>query len=342
MSDEANISKSAAALRHINLVLEGQEPQPLGWAHPANLVVQSYQAPADAGYGSAAYQEGVDYIVDYAAGTIARTEDSRIPDWREHPAYGLERFDHTELPYYSNAHYTCAIAYEAPTSSPAQNEARDERSLLAERLPRLHARLSQDRQAVCTIYGDSISTGAEASGPERSFFGRIVSELQRRYPDAAIRSEMRAIGGETSTMGLQRIDEVIDTKPDLVLIGYGMNDQNVDPDTGNAVPVAQYERNIREMIVSIRSATGADIVLLTPCLPNPRWRFASSNVRDYAAALRRIADDGEAVLADVQTLWERALATGLSHASLLLNHVNHPNDYGHEVYYEALEAALWG
>jgi len=326
--------------RRILLVLEGQEPQPLGAVHAANVEVYAYQPPADPGYAISPYQEGADYVIDYVAGTIARTADSRIPDWREHPTYGLERFDHRELPYCSNAHYTCLITYEMPQSAPSAQGARQERNLLAERLPRLHARLSEAREAVCTIYGDSISTGAEASGPEHSFFGRFVSELQRRYPEAAIRSEMRAIGGETSEMGLQRIAEVIDTKPDLVLIGYGMNDQNADADTGNAVPVVQYERNIREMITAIRSATGADIVLMTPCLPNPQWLFASSNVRDYAAALRLIASDGEAVLADVQKRWEQALSSGLSHPSLLLNSINHPNDYGHELYYEALEASL--
>jgi hypothetical protein len=36
-------------------------------------------------------------------------------------------------------------------------------------------------------------------------------------------------------------------------------------------------------------------------------------------------------------LWQEELAAGKSHESLLLNNLNHPNDYGHEVYYKALK-----
>jgi lysophospholipase L1-like esterase len=139
---------------------------------------------------------------------------------------------------------------------------------------------------------------------------------------------------------LERIEEVVAVQPDLVLIGYGMNDQNRNSDGSNFVSVQTYERNIRQMIDVIRSRTGADILLFTSCLPNPRWIFASDNVRDYADALRRIAADSGAALADVQTRWEQVLSTGKSHESLLLNNVNDPNDYGHELYYSVLNQYL--
>jgi len=322
-----------------NLVFKGAEPQCLG---SPPLPGEALKLSGPLGEPEPiTFEEGKDYMIDYVAGSVTRTESSRIPDWREHPAYGLETFDHLALPYYSNSGFTCSISYRAVDSRTAYAEDNKQTyGLLKSKLPRLFDRLTTGKEAVCVIYGDSISTGAEASRLELSFFGRYIAELRNRYPEADIQAKMKAVGGETSSQGLERIEEVVAAQPDLVLIGYGMNDQNRNSDGSNFVSVQTYERNIRQMIDVIRSRTGADILLLTSCLPNPRWKFASDNVRDYAETLRRIAADSGAALADVQTRWEQVLSTGKSHESLLLNNVNHPNDYGHELYYSVLNQYL--
>jgi len=338
MGQQSNASGNVSEHRE-NLVFNGGEPQRLG-ASPLPGEALELSGPTGA-KGPITFEEGKDYVIDYAAGTITRTEASRIPDWREHPAYGLETFDHLALPYYSNSGFTCSITYRA-AASPSESTEESKRTfgLLKSKLPRLYDRLTTDKEAVCVIYGDSISTGAEASKPELSFFGRYIAELRSRYPEADIQAKMKAVGGETSSQGLVRIEEIVAAQPDLVLIGYGMNDQNRNSDGSNFVSVQTYERNIRRMIDVIRSETGADILLLTSCLPNPCWMYASENVRDYAETLRRIAADSGAALADVQTRWEHALSTGKSHESLLLNNVNHPNDYGHALYFSVLSNYL--
>ena len=48
------------------------------------------------------YSEGRDYVVDYAAGTITRCANSRIPDYSTNCLYGRTDFDHAKFPSYRN------------------------------------------------------------------------------------------------------------------------------------------------------------------------------------------------------------------------------------------------
>lgn len=66
------------------------------------------------------------------------------------------------------------------------------------------------------------------------------------------------------------------------------------------------------------------------------FRLASGAIPDW----RRLANQYEVALADVQKLWLAELAAGKSNASLLMNNVNHPNEYGHSLYARALAELL--
>lgn len=322
------------------LVFVGEEAQRLRHRPDASAGV-ALCAMQDA---SVRYEEGADFLVDYDTGRIRRTPQSRIPDWRGHPAWGIRPFDHRYHENYSNASYTCLAEYRTDDPETDGGAAADADSLLRglslrlpERLPRLHRKLQRGETASYVVYGDSISTGAEASAPERAYFERFASALRALYPEAGVRVVMGAKGGESSRGGLQRVqDAVVGSRPDLVTIGYGMNDQNRQPDGANAVPPEEFEANMAQIVEDIRSGTEADIVLLTPCLPNPAWAFASGNVYDYAMRIRAVAKLLDVPISDVQKAWLEELAQGKSHESLLLNNINHPNNYGHAIYARAL------
>lgn len=290
------------------------------------------------------YEEGTDYVIDYDAGTVRRTEGSRIPDWRNHPMYGLDSFDHRDFPSYSNAEYTCMIEYEGkggaeepldPAAKPDMNGAAGS-DLMRRYLPHLHKKLSDNEPVHYVVYGDSISTGCEAS-PGLAYFECFADALRFRFPQAKLTVHRKALGGETSRGGLERLEnDCIALQPDLVTIAYGMNDQNRQPDGTNAVLLEEFEHNIREMVMRIRNASEADVLLITPCLPNPRWIFASNNAAEYAEAIRSVGRTEHVPVADVQRIWQQELAAGKTHESLLLNNLNHPNDYGHWLYYQAM------
>jgi hypothetical protein len=58
---------------------------------------------------------------------------------------------------------------------------------------------------------------------------------------------------------------------------------------------------------------------------------------DYADATRSVADEMHAAYADVYGVWQKVLQRK-DPSSLLGNNINHPNDFGHWLYVQALDA----
>ncbi len=118
---------------------------------------------------------------------------------------------------------------------------------------------------------------------------------------AEIETVNGATGGDSTSQGLQRLSEkVLSQNPDLVLIGFGMNDHNIG---GLGAPLAQFEINLRTMVDQIRKGTTAEIILFTAFPPNPKWIFSSHSMENYAAATERVAVEKQCAFADVYHAW---------------------------------------
>jgi acyl-CoA thioesterase-1 len=182
-------------------------------------------------------------------------------------------------------------------------------------------------------FGDSITAGGDASRVDYIFWNRWADELKRKYPTARITAHNGATGGDSTVQGLERLQtKVLSERPDLVLVGFGMNDHNT-----MGVPVPQFERNLKEMIARIRQETEAEIILFSAFPPNPKWKFGSHHMEDYASATERVAGEVSCAYADVFGNWQ-ALAERKKPEDLLGNNINHPNDFGHWIYYRVLSA----
>jgi len=120
--------------------------------------------------------------------------------------------------------------------------------------------------------------------------------------------------------------------PDLVLLGFGMNDHNVggpEPDV--------FHDNLVKITDTIRERTGADVILFSAFPPNPDWKFGSHRMELFAAATKRAAETANCAFADVYTVWTGMLERK-DCSSMLGNNINHPSDFGHWVYFEALRS----
>jgi len=284
------------------------------------------------------YEEGRDYIVDYGKGTIRRTAGSRIPDGAGHPMYGAAEFDHWLYPDYSNRSFTVYADYLTDAERTDGRFTKEDVDRFGP-LERIARKLASGGEATYVVYGDSISAGGEASTERLAYYGRFSDTLEALYPQGRIRLVNKSVGGETSEGGASRIREVVALRPDLVSIGYGMNDQNRHED-GNSVPLTKFESNLRYMIETIRKECGSDIVLVTPCEPNPRWRHTSGATPRYAETIRTVGAEYGIGVADAHELWLQELSAGKTPESLLLNNINHPNDYGHWIYSCAFASML--
>ncbi len=190
------------------------------------------------------------------------------------------------------------------------------------------------------LFGDSISTGRNASGWAK------VAPFQPPYQDlltmgleaaygTKITLKNHAVGGTRSAWGLAHIGKVSQADPDLVILAFGMND-------ATGLPADKYQANIKGMIDAVRKARPqCEFILVATMLGNKDWTALHPELfPQYRDALAQLSGQGVA-LADMTSIW----AELLKHKKdwdMTGNGVNHPNDFGHRVYAQVLCTLLSG
>lgn len=311
-----------------SLVLVGQTPGNLCFDQlmPDRVVVRSAYDPDKAGV--VVYEPGKDYVVDCVKGTIARTAESRIPDFATNMLYGQKEFDHSKFPGFGNGAHTVYVDYTTENATPLFTS-----TAQANALKQTSDRLSKGGPFKVIAFGDSITAGGDASEERLQFTQRYARWLQKEFPKAEVAFENGATGGDSTVQGLARLEEkVLSRKPDLVLLGFGMNDHN----KGGLEPDA-FEKNLVIMIETIRARTGADVLAYSAFPPNPDWKFGSHRMEQFAAATQRAAEKTGCAFADVFAVWQKMLVRK-DYPSMLANNINHPNDFGHWLYFETLKS----
>ena len=169
-------------------------------------------------------------------------------------------------------------------------------------------------------FGDSLTFGHGV--PEEN---KWTSLLQKELGVTVINS---GVNGNTSAQGLGRIKEdVLDHKPDFVLINFGMNDHFLC-DMGRAkVSLEEYKNNMHQ-IVRLVKEIGASPVLIIPHKVlegdqgneegkgatyyygrhNPLWYCsvggANEQLKKYCAAVKALALEEKLPLVDMYTYTE--------------------------------------
>jgi acyl-CoA thioesterase I len=310
-----------------SLVLAGTEPGQLVHRRLArgSVAVRSTY-PADR-RDAILYVEGRDYAVDYGSGQVRRLEGSRIPDYSKNSLFGRKDFDHSKFPGFGNFRDFVFVDYRSTDRFRWPVQERQDGLL-----PRTRERLKRGEPVTVAAFGDSITAGGDATAPGLIYWERWLTALRARYPKAKFTGVNSATGGDTTIQGLARLEQkVLSLKPDLVLVAFGMNDQNV-----GSVPLERFEANLGEIVDRIRRDTPAEVILLSSCLPNPNWHYTSGRMPEYGRVTRKVAGDKRCAFADVLSNW-KAVVDRKKPEDLLANNVNHPNDFGHWIYFQVLE-----
>jgi len=324
-----NYSLNFIAMRLIgeSLMFVGDEPSPLALplATQPDLQLRSTYL---FGPTTIEYVEGRDYQVDYAQGKLIALPGSRLPDFRSNVLYGHEDFDHGHFPGYGNipffayADYTSDSVITWPTPVVGDGG-----------LANTRAKFAGGEALTIVAYGDSITWGGETSTPDLVFWVRWTDDLREKYPTAKIAIHNGATGGDTTTQGLERLAEkALRHRPDLVLVGFGMNDHN-----RNCVAPEKFRTQLGFIVTQIREQTGAEIILYSTFPPNPKWCHGSHRMESYAQITGQVAAATGSAYVDVYCAWQK-IAARKRPEDLLANNINHPNDFGHWIYYQALAA----
>ncbi len=106
-------------------------------------------------------------------------------------------------------------------------------------------------------FGDSLSAGFGAD-PGQSFPDYLQKELDRH--SYRFRVVNAGVSGDTSTDGVERINDVVLQKPAIVILELGGNDGL------RGLPVASTRANLEQMIVGLQKS-GAKVILAGMTLP---------------------------------------------------------------------------
>ena len=296
------------------------------------------------------YQAGRDYQADLATGEIRLPAGSCIPFKEEADLYPpmdsdlLKIANRRGMPevgiLFGEGDFYHRLQTEvAYTCAPRQWRGYIP-SFSGNRLPRTIDRLRRRQPLRLLLVGDSISEGYNSSRLSNAppfcppYGEQVAAGLERAYGGRVL-LENHAVAGWSSAQGLEQIrsQRLADRRPDLVIIGFGMNDAWASDPTG-------FQGMVRQIMGGFGGAEYGPIefILVAPMLPNPEWHIPSEVFPAYRDALAALCGPG-VVLADMTAVWTELLKRK-TFWDVTGNGVNHPNDFGHRLYAQTLLGLL--
>src|SRR5690349_18890664 len=113
-----------------------------------------------------------------------------------------------------------------------------------------------------------------------------------RYPELGLKVVNRGVGGDTTRNLLARWhQDVIKEKPDWLSVGIGINDvwRSFDGSPSEAVPIAEYEANLRRMLDQALEAQRPRLILMEPyMIERDRTRPMRHQMDMYGAVVKRV------------------------------------------------------
>lgn len=206
-----------------------------------------------------------------------------------------------------------------------------------DRLPALKAKFAKKEKIKILFYGDSISTGCNTSGmqnipPFMPSWMELVSDNLAKHYGCYMDYVNTAVGGMDSCWGLEHLNEnVISHNADLVVLAFGMND-------GVVYSCKKFGDTITEIVKKTQTANpNTEFVLVSSMLPNPYaatndFKPFFGNQLKYGKVLKHIEKSiSGTAFCDVGTIHESLLKSKY-YADMLVNNINHPNDYLAKIY----------
>ena len=198
--------------------------------------------------------------------------------------------------------------------------------------------------------GDSITEGCFAfyptsygldtyRQPEDCYVTKVAKALAKKYGESAPEVINAGISGNKASNGLDRLQkDVLDKKPDIVFVCFGLNDSNWS--------LINYRAAMSEIFDKLIE-NGIKPILLTP---NMKCTYVSDKAIECSLVAakksaetqnsgrmdetveisREVAREREIEICDVYAEWKKMYASGTDITLLLSNYINHPTPEMHD------------
>jgi len=163
-------------------------------------------------------------------------------------------------------------------------------------------------------FGDSITKG---------YAPYLEKYFRKNFPEIRLDIINEGVGGETTIEGLVRVGQILEQKPDVVVIGFGMNDAFKRTDINKK----EFCQNLSLIIDKCEEENVRAHVLTLHPINGDNYKL-----RQFNNLIRSVCKEKSIKLIDVHWFWEQKLKNpkkGLKDAI-------HPNEIGNEIYAEAV------
>jgi acyl-CoA thioesterase-1 len=126
------------------------------------------------------------------------------------------------------------------------------------------AAVADDAPLKIVAFGDSLTSGHRL--PSRQAYPAVLEE-QLKAAGVPAKVENHGVDSETSAGGLRRLDDLLEEKPDILIVAFGANDGL------RGVPVAQMRANLSRMIEAAQTRGIAVLLVGMEALPLHGWQY---------------------------------------------------------------------
>ena len=212
------------------------------------------------------------------------------------------------------------------------------------------------RTPMIAFLGDSVTQGCfevyqKGKGFEVVFDNlagyaeKVKKIMALLYPKAPVSILNFGVNGSTAPAGYERLlRDVLPTKPDLMVVCFGLNDSN-----GDAEGIGIYKETLKQIFQTAKEE-GIETIFMTPNMINTDSSKVSpgdileplaevfakrqnEGVFDaYMEAAREACDEENVVLCDCYAIWKKMQECGVNTTELLSNGLNHPVREMHELF----------
>jgi len=132
--------------------------------------------------------------------------------------------------------------------------------------------------------------------------------------------------GETSGDGLSRLPDILEEDPEVVVIGFGMNDQE------RGVSLKEFTANISNMVSAFQEAKVRVLMLTINPVRDKAEGSGNVRVEKYNRAIKELAREKHVRIVDINSQWKqqiKPLKKGLRDSC-------HPNELGNKLYAQTI------
>lgn len=213
-------------------------------------------------------------------------------------------------------------------------------------LPKTMEKLSSGQNLRIVTCGDSVTQGAQASSflgisPHAPIYPKMLQDaLRLKWDNQNVTVLNSGIGGATSEWSADVLNQtIIDKKPDLVTMCYGMNDSSFDR---IGYTDAKFRNNIVGQIEYVKSKLPDVEILLVSSIYGNIYTFDRSRYESHARVLSEIAEeykDRGVAFTDPQAI-ERQMMARKEFVDFMGDNMVHPNDFGMRLITQTITESL--